>query len=151
MGRGPGLRRGLESGAASWDKARMEELTQQRAWRELGPIDGLPTDGTGRCVELEGRRYAVFRHAGGVHVLDDACPHMGASLGEGVLSRGEVTCPWHGWHFDLSSGRNGDGLDACVAVHPARVVEGRLEGLLPSGEAQAEGDFPGQGAPGSKS
>ena len=109
----------------------MEEMTEQREWRDVARVDELPTDGTGKCIELEGRRYAVFRHEGRVHVLDDACPHMGASLGDGVLSRGEVTCPWHGWHFDLASGRNGDGLDACVAVHAARVVDGRVEVRLP--------------------
>lgn len=110
----------------------MEDTGLRRAWRDLGCREGdLPTDGTGRCVELGGRRYAVFHHAGRVHVLDDACPHMGASLGDGVLSRGEVTCPWHGWHFDLASGCNADGLEARVAVHPARVVAGRIEAELP--------------------
>lgn len=110
----------------------MRETTEERTWCELVRADELPVDGGGRSVEVEGRRYAVFLNGGRAHVLDDACPHQGASLGEGVLSRGEVTCPWHGWHFDLESGRNGDGLEACVAVHPARVVDGWVEALLPT-------------------
>lgn len=109
----------------------MEHAAQPRTWQDLGRVEDLPAEGTGRCLEVGGRRYALFRRAGGVHVLDDSCPHMGASLGEGVLSRGEVTCPWHGWHFNLSSGCNADGLDARVAVYPARIVGDRIQAELP--------------------
>ena len=93
-------------------------------WTPALPLADLPVDGTGRMVELEGQRVALFHHEGRVHALDDACPHQGASLGDGVLSGGDVTCPFHSWHFDLVSGKNTDSLDACVAVFPARVGEG---------------------------
>lgn len=110
----------------------MEDITARRAWRDLECAEAeLPSDGTGRCVEVGGRRYALFRHGERVHVLDDACPHMGASLGDGILSRGEVTCPWHGWHFELGSGCNTDGLEARVAVFPVRIVAGRIQAELP--------------------
>jgi nitrite reductase (NADH) small subunit/3-phenylpropionate/trans-cinnamate dioxygenase ferredoxin subunit len=36
--------------------------------------------------------------------IDDYCPHMGASLAEGTVEEGVVTCPWHGWEFRLSDG-----------------------------------------------
>ena len=79
-------------------------------------------------VALAGRRVAVFHHEGRVHALDDTCPHQGASLGDGVISRGDVTCPFHAWHFDLVTGKNTDSLDACVAVFPTRIdAEGRVE------------------------
>ncbi len=107
------------------------ELTTARHWRDLASVEDLPTDGGGLTIEVQGRRYAVFLHEDRIHVLDDACPHVGASLGEGVISRGEITCPWHGWHFDLCTGRNADGLDACAVVHPSRISGGRVEAQLP--------------------
>ncbi len=47
-------------------------------------------------VESEDRYYA----------LDGICPHAGGPLGEGTLDGHIVTCPWHGWQFDVASGRH---------------------------------------------
>lgn len=97
-------------------------------WHAALPLADLPVDGTGRTVEIDGHRIALFHYEGRLHALDDACPHQGASLGDGVVSQGDVTCPFHAWHFDLVTGANTDSLDACVAVHPTRVDEaGRVE------------------------
>lgn len=92
-------------------------------WTEVGSVSELPDDGTGRVVEIGGHRLAVFCIDGVPHVLDDECPHEGASLGDGVVLNGEVTCPWHGWHFGIADGQNTDGLAACVRVHRARARE----------------------------
>ncbi|MEM7518953.1 MAG: Rieske 2Fe-2S domain-containing protein, partial [Planctomycetota bacterium] len=70
-----------------------------------------------------GRRVALFLIDGEPHALDDECPHQGASLGDGVIAGGDVTCPWHGWHFDPCSGKSTDGLDESVELFPARVDE----------------------------
>ena len=112
-------------------------MTQtKREWVELIALSELPTDGTGRALEVGGVQLAVFLHEGSVRVLDGVCPHQGALLGDGVISRGEVTCPFHGWHFDLKTGASGDGLEECVAVHEARVSEaGVVEVLAPSESA----------------
>lgn len=96
-------------------------------WHALVPLAELPEDDTGRTVEVEGRRIALFRQAGCVHALDDACPHRGASLGDGVVREGQVTCPWHSFHFGLGDGRNADGLPLAVAVHATRV---RADGVV---------------------
>lgn len=101
-------------------------------WSAVGSKTDLPVDGGGRTVELAGRRIALFLHEGEVHAIADTCPHMGAGLGMGVALAGDVTCPWHGWHFRLEDGCNTDGLDARVAVHPVRVLEdGTVEVGLP--------------------
>lgn len=107
------------------------ESKSSTRWTPLLPLAELPTDGEGRTVELEGFRLAVFHFDGEVRVLDDECPHAGASLGAGVCVSGEVTCPWHGWHFRLSDGENTDGLEERVAVFASRVnPEGIVEVAL---------------------
>jgi nitrite reductase (NADH) small subunit len=97
------------------------EAEEKKEWTELLPRAELPEDGTGRALEVGGKQFAVFLHEGEVRVLDGTCPHQGALLGDGVISSGEVTCPFHAWHFDLVTGKSGDGLEECVAVFEARV------------------------------
>ena len=61
---------------------------------------------TGHVVELKGRLIALFLVDGAVHAMDDACPHMGASLGAGYVEGGIVICPWHSWRFRVTDGAN---------------------------------------------
>lgn len=116
---------------------RGEELELE--WHPCLPKGELPQDGGGRSCEAGGRRVALFLDDGLVRALDDTCPHMGASLGMGVALAGDVTCPWHGWHFRLCDGRNTDGLDARVAAHPTRVrADGWIEVGIPPRSASGE-------------
>lgn len=94
-----------------------------RTWHRAFRLTELPDDGTGKALEIAGRRVALFLIDGEPHALDDECPHQGASLGDGVIAGGDVTCPWHGWHFDPCSGKSTDGLDEAVELFPARVDE----------------------------
>lgn len=87
----------------------------------------LPTDGTGLSLAVVGHQVAVFLIDGEVHALDDSCPHLGGSLGLGVVKDGDVTCPWHGFHFCLSTGKSTDGLDERVRVRPTRQRDGYVE------------------------
>ena len=61
-------------------------------------------EGEGKTVSVGGKLIAVFRVGDQVHAIDDACPHMGASLAGGYVEDGIVTCPWHAWRFRLADG-----------------------------------------------
>jgi nitrite reductase (NADH) small subunit len=67
--------------------------------------------GQGIVVEVNGKTLAV----GAFHAIDNTCIHRGGPLGEGDLEGSVVTCPWHGWQYDVTTG-------ACVA-NPAAKVE----------------------------
>ena len=62
--------------------------------------------GQGKCVEVEGRRLAIFNVDGSYYAIDDVCQHQGGPLGEGELNGKLVTCPWHGWEYDVTNGIN---------------------------------------------
>ena len=97
-------------------------------WQPLMRLDELPTDGTGAACEVGGRRVAVFRCDDDLFAFDDACPHMGASLADGLLRGREVTCPWHSFHFDVCTGANTDGLGEELDVFEVRrAPDGRVE------------------------
>ena len=60
--------------------------------------------GESKTVMVGDRELALFNVAGVFHAIDNTCPHRGGPLGEGVLEGPIVTCPWHGWRFDVTTG-----------------------------------------------
>ncbi len=87
----------------------------------IGRAGELPP-GSRRIVEAEGRSIGVFNVAGSFYALRNSCPHQAAPLcmgaikgmtmpskpGEYIWARdGEIVrCPWHGWEFDILTGRS---------------------------------------------
>jgi nitrite reductase/ring-hydroxylating ferredoxin subunit len=60
--------------------------------------------GDAKAVEVGARRIALFNVEGTYHAIDDSCTHRGGPLSEGVVEGTEVTCPWHGAVFDVTTG-----------------------------------------------
>ena len=60
--------------------------------------------GEARGVEAGGKRIALFNIDGTFYAIDDTCTHRGGPLSEGMVMGAEVTCPWHGAVFDVTSG-----------------------------------------------
>lgn len=61
--------------------------------------------GTGKAVAAGGQTIALFNVGGVFYALSNTCPHRGGPLGEGVLMEKVVTCPWHAWSFDVTTGK----------------------------------------------
>lgn len=77
-----------------------------------------------QTVEVRGRTFAVVSHEGEVYAIQNRCPHQGGQLCEGLVRSAltatweepgdrtkeafdgppAVSCPYHGWEFDLESG-----------------------------------------------
>ena len=79
-------------------------------------------EGEGKTVVVGNRCVALFLVEGLPHAIDDACPHMGASLAGGYVEGGVVTCPWHGWRFRATDGTWADNPRVKIPCHPTRVV-----------------------------
>jgi nitrite reductase (NADH) small subunit len=60
----------------------------------------------GRSVTVAGRRIAVFRTPDGFRAIEGRCPHAGGPLADGIVADRCVTCPLHGWRFDLTTGES---------------------------------------------
>lgn len=79
--------------------------------------------GSGRTVDIKGKPVAVFNVDGHFHAISDTCLHRGGPLGEGELEGKIVTCPWHGWRYDVTTGVNE--MNPSLAVEKYQVkVEG---------------------------
>ena len=84
-------------------------------------MDEIPPGGR-KLVEVKGRAIVIFNVGGEYFALNNRCPHKGGSLCQGRLTglvesaepgtyrysrRGEIIrCPWHGWEFDIRTGRS---------------------------------------------
>jgi nitrite reductase (NADH) small subunit len=87
----------------------------------VGSVDDVRRDGC-RLVTVEGRQVGVISVGDAFYAVSDRCPHMGASMCTGSLGGTFVPsaphelrygldervlrCPWHGWEFDLETGRS---------------------------------------------
>ena len=64
-------------------------------------LDGAPF----KAISLLSKRVAIFRTAdGGYTAREMSCKHQGADLTAGLFDGGAVTCPRHGWRYDLATG-----------------------------------------------
>lgn len=100
---------------------------------KLANVKEIPEGGAIEVFTLDGREIALFKVQGQIYALDNRCPHMGGPLGEGELTGCMITCPWHGWQFDVRNGacENMPGDDATpieIEVHADEVFLKDTEG-----------------------
>ncbi len=96
------------------------------SWIDIGELDDIPVRGA-RVVKTAQGCIAVFRTtADEVFALDDACPHKGGPLSEGIVHGDSVTCPLHSRIFSFATGE-AQGADTEVTqTYPVKVEDGRL-------------------------
>src|SRR5207244_13581086 len=68
-----------------------------------------------------GESYRVIDVDGTLVAHGTVCPHWGGPLAEAVVTGGSLTCPWHGYRFDVRTGHSADGRGLCLESAP-RVV-----------------------------
>ena len=92
------------------------------SFSKAAKVSELPK-GTGKTVEVDGKSIALFNCDGKWYAMDNACAHHGGPLGEGMVSGKTVTCPWHGWEYDIPTGQCA--MDASVTNQQYEVkIEG---------------------------
>jgi nitrite reductase (NADH) small subunit len=74
-------------------------------WIRIASLDECPTGSSLERIAAD-RVVALYNVDGTLHALDGVCPHQGGPLGKGCLSGAIVTCPWHGWQFDVRTGQH---------------------------------------------
>jgi nitrite reductase (NADH) small subunit len=99
----------------------------------LVPLD-RPPGRTQWTFEYAGRSYAVFEVDAELHVTDGGCPHNGGPLAEGLVRDGVVTCPWHWYSYELTTGRCRTAAGYQLRRYPVVLVGGRPHAELPAAE-----------------
>ena len=91
-------------------------------WIRAAKVQDVP-EGEGVVSEVAGKSIAIFKVSGELFAIANVCPHRGGPLGEGELDQSVVTCPWHGWQFDVCSGKNPENEKVCVATFPIQIQD----------------------------
>ena len=68
---------------------------------------------------------------GAYHAMDNVCSHSGGSLADGWLDGTTVTCPLHGWEYDVTTGCCTHIRDECLRTFPVEIQNGRICVHLP--------------------
>ena len=109
----------------------------------VGDADELEEDGSRIIADVAGQEIAVFRVDGDYHALPNFCIHQAAPLCEGELTgrmvvgddgweweyvqEGEIiTCPWHGWKFDVTTGKNVKDESYAIPTYDVQIDDGTV-------------------------
>ena len=102
-------------------------MTEKRGavteWIRLAPTTALP-DGQAVRVDVDDKSIALFHSEDQFHAIEDACLHMGGPLSEGRIKGCVVTCPWHEWQYDLSTGDRIDRVGSSTRTYPVEIQDG---------------------------
>ena len=94
------------------------------AWIDVVSLAELEAKGKA-VIRRDGRQILLLHNGAEVFACASRCPHEGYPLSEGALHGCVLTCNWHNWKFDLSSGATLVGGDK-LTLYPARLEAGRV-------------------------
>ena len=92
----------------------MANFVRVAAVSDVSPGDCLTAD-------VDGTVVAIYNVGGKFYATSNTCLHRGGPLGEGELEDGIVTCPWHGWQYDVTNGDCQMNPNLKVATYPVEV------------------------------
>jgi nitrite reductase (NADH) small subunit len=88
---------------------------------------GEPPAGQSRLVTVDGRWVGLFNLEGEYHAIDNICLHRGGPLHEGPRAGCLVTCPWHGWQYNVTTGTLVQDPSVGVTKHETRVAGDEIQ------------------------
>ena len=62
----------------------------------------------------------------GSEAIEDTCKHKGGSLGEGELNGDTITCPLHGWQYNITNGECLMNPQVKIKNFPVKVENGEI-------------------------
>ena len=91
----------------------------------VGKVDDVKP-GEVREVVAQGLVVAIYNVGGTLFATDGVCLHRGGPLGQGELAGNVVTCPLHGWTYDVTSGQSLVNPMAKLKTYPVSVEDGEI-------------------------
>jgi nitrite reductase/ring-hydroxylating ferredoxin subunit/Fe-S cluster biogenesis protein NfuA len=100
-------------------------------WLEAGTFSEIPEGGI-RAMTIEGEKVILSRQGNAVTCFQNACAHLGFALDDGEIKDGVITCPYHGFQYELASGECLTAPEVQLQSHAVRVTGARVEVRLSS-------------------
>lgn len=101
-------------------------LGSKGGWIAAGLLSEIP-EGSVRSAVLGGEKVLLSRNGSTVTCFQNACAHLGFPIHDGEVENGIITCPHHGFQYDLSSGECLTAPEVQLQSHAVRVIGPRVE------------------------
>jgi nitrite reductase (NADH) small subunit len=86
----------------------------------------LPTVNEAKEFAYGDKVICIANVDGEILAIDNVCLHRGGPLGQGVIEKGKVICPWHGWAWDAKTGQAIHAPNVRVAVYSVKIENGEV-------------------------
>src|ERR1700747_3464782 len=86
----------------------------------------LPPSNEAREFPCGDKVICIANVNGEFSAMDNVCLHRGGPLGQGVVEKGKVVCPWHGWQWGPKNGQAGQNPAAKLNVYPNEIENGEV-------------------------
>jgi NAD(P)H-dependent nitrite reductase small subunit len=108
-------------------------------WIRITTTENIPLR-EGRAVKVGRQEVAIFNLGDRFAAIDNACPHSGGPLCDGMVTGTAVVCPLHGWKVSLEDGSIlRPNVPACAELYPVKVEDGVIHIQLPEVEDKQKG------------
>jgi nitrite reductase (NADH) small subunit len=95
------------------------------AFVPVARVEDIPP-GTVTMVQAGQEEIALAHCDGGFYAVQHDCLHLQGPLGQGTLEGCVLTCPWHGWQYDVRSGKNEFDLAIQLRTYDVQVEDGEV-------------------------
>ncbi len=100
-------------------------MEKQAELVKVAEASEIPDGGT-KVVSIKGRAIGIFRVKDEYFAMNNTCLHRGGPLGEGDLQEFTITCPWHGWSYDVRTGSFDLIPTMKIRTYPTRIENGSI-------------------------
>ena len=93
-------------------------------------VDDIP-EGERKIVQIGELSIGVFHHQGEWYALRNKCLHRGGPVATGSLEGDTLTCPWHGFQYDVTTGQLLVDPKACLDTYAVSIIDGEVHLQIP--------------------
>lgn len=99
----------------------MRETARGLTWTKVAERSDIPPGSGKLVIGAADKPMALFNIDGEFFAINHICPHRGGPLADGRLEGSIVTCPWHGWTFDVRTGEPDHPGGHSVAAYAVKI------------------------------
>ena len=137
------------------DEAMMQSREKALGHRQVGSVAQAEPLSLGRLdevrsklpftIEFAGSRFRIVELEGELVAHSTECPHLLGPLDDCSVTDGSILCPWHGYQFDIRTGRSSDGRALRLRSAPRVVVEATNGQVMVEGSDESSDEGSGDG------
>ena len=95
-------------------------------FRRIASESDLPANNEAKEFPCGEKTICIANVNGTISAMDNVCLHRGGPIGQGVIEKGKVVCPWHAWAWDPKTGQAVQNPNAKIALYSIKIENGEV-------------------------